>query len=51
MDFAKFLRTLFLTELTPPVAASERWKIVKPITMQRIFFALVTGNGVSNRYA
>ena len=23
---------------TPPVAATERWKIVKPITMQRIFF-------------
>ena len=22
---------------TPPVASTERWKIVKPITMQRIF--------------
>ena len=35
----KLLRTLFLTELTPPVAASKRWKIVKLITLQIIFFA------------
>ena len=34
----KLLRTLFLTELTPPVAASKRWKIVKLTTLQRIFF-------------
>ena len=27
-----------VSKRTPPVAATERWKIVKPITMQRIFF-------------
>ena len=47
MNFAKFLRTPFL----PPVAASERWKIVKPITLQRNFFTQVTGNRVSDHYA
>ena len=48
MNFAKFLRTPFRTE---PVAASERWKIVKPITLQRKFFTQVTGNRISNHYA
>ena len=32
------------------MAASERWKIVKPITLQRTFFAQVTGNRVSDPY-
>ena len=36
---------------TPPVVASERWKIVKPITLQRTFFTQVTGNRVSDHYA
>ena len=31
------------------MAASERWKIVKPITLQIIFFT-VTGNRVSDYY-
>ena len=38
VNFAKFLGTPFLT--TPPVAASYRWKIVKPITLQRNFLTL-----------
>ena len=49
MKFAKFSRTPFLTKL--PVVASERWKIVKPITLQRTFFVQVTGNRVSDHYA
>ena len=36
---------------TPPVAASERWKIVKPIILQRNFFTQVTGNRVNDHYA
>ena len=32
------------------MAASERWKIVKPITLQIIFFTEVTGNRVSDYY-
>ena len=36
---------------TLPVAASERWKIVKPITLQRNLFTKVTGNRVSDHYA
>ena len=43
-NFAKFLRT-------PPVVASERWKIVKAITLQRNFLTQVTGNRVSDHYA
>ena len=35
---------------TPPVAASERWKIVKPIKLQRNFLTEVTGNRVSDHY-
>ena len=37
MNFAKFLRA-------PPVAASERWKIGKPITLHKNLFTEVTGN-------
>ena len=45
MNFAKFLRTKnTFSNRTPPVAASERWKIVKPITLQINFFTEVTGN-------
>ena len=33
------------------MAASERWKIVKQITLQRNFFTQVTGNRVSDHYA
>ena len=36
---------------TPRVAASERWKIVKLITLQRTFFTQVTRNKVSDHYA
>ena len=36
---------------TPPVVASERWKIIKAITFQRIFFTQVTGNRLSDHYA
>ena len=35
----------------PPAAVSERWKIVKPITLQRTFFTQVIGNRVSDHYA
>ena len=35
---------------TPPVAASEKWKILKPIKLQRNFFTQVTGNRVSDHY-
>ena len=54
MNFAKFLRAPFLTELTQsrtPVAASERWKIVKPITLQINVFTKVTDNRVNDHYA
>ena len=50
MSFAKFLRTPFFNR-TPPVAASERWKIVKPITLQRNVFTQVTGSRVGDHYA
>ena len=36
---------------TLPVAASERWKMVKPKTLQRTFFTQVTGNRLSDHYA
>ena len=49
MNFAKFQRTPFFNR-APPMAASERWKIVKPITLQRNFFTEVTGNRVSDHY-
>ena len=54
MNFAKFLRVPFLTELTQsrtPVAASKRWKIVKPITLQINVFTKVTDNRVNDHYA
>ena len=45
MNFVKFIRTVFLTE-----QMKERWKIVKPISLQRNFFTQVTGNRVSDHY-
>ena len=33
------------------MAASGRWKIVKPITLQRNLFTEVTGNSVGDHYA
>ena len=33
------------------MATSEKWKIVKPITLHRTFFTQVTGNRVSDHYA
>ena len=33
------------------MAASERWKIVKPTTLQRIFFTKVIENRISAFYA
>ena len=33
------------------LTASERWKIVKPITLQRNFFTQITGNRVSDHNA
>ena len=50
VNFAKFPRAPFSNK-TPPVAASEKWTIVKPITLQRTFFTQVTGNRVSDHYA
>ena len=50
MNFVKFPRTPF-SNRTPPVAASEKWTIVKPITMQITFFTQVNGNRVSDHYA
>ena len=50
MNFAKFSRAPF-SNRTPPVAASEKWSIVKPITLQRAFFTQVTGDRVSDHYA
>ena len=52
MNFAKFLRTKnTFSNRTPPVAASERWKIVRPITLQRNFITQVTRNRVRDYYA
>ena len=50
MNFAKFPR-MPLSNRTLPVAALERWKIVKLITLQRTFFTQVTGDRVSDHYA
>ena len=50
VNFVKFPRAPF-SNRRPPVAASEKCTIVKPITLQRIFFTHVTGNRVSNHYA
>ena len=36
---------------TPPVVAFERWKIVKPITLQINFLTGVSGNRVNDHYA
>ena len=49
-EFEKFLRTPFLTK-RHALAASKRWKLVKPITLQIIFFTDITGNRVSDHYA
>ena len=49
MNFVKFPRTPFRT--LPPVAASEKLKIVKPISLQITFFTQVTGNRVSDHCA
>ena len=52
MNFAKFLRTKnTFSNRTPPVAASERWKIVRPITLQRNFITQVTRNRVRDYFA
>ena len=47
VKFAKFLKTSFLTEHLQWLL-SKRWKIAKPITLQRNLFTEVTGNRVSN---
>ena len=49
-EFCEISKSKF-SNRAPPVAASERWKIVKPITLKRIFFTQVTGNRVSDHYA
>ena len=49
-EFCKIPKNTF-SNRTHPVAASEKWKIVKPITLQRTFFTQVTRNKVSDRYA
>ena len=49
-EFREISKNTF-SNRTPRVAATERWKIVKPITMQRNFFTQVTGNRVSHHYA
>ena len=50
MNFVKFPRVPF-SNRTFPVAASEKWTIAKPITLQKTFFTQVTGNRVSDHYA
>ena len=51
VNFAKFCENTY-SYRTHPVAASKIWKIVKPITLQIIFFFReVTGNRVSDYYA
>ena len=50
VNFAKFPRAPF-SNRTPPVSATEKWTIVKPITLQRTLFTQVTGNWVSDHYA
>ena len=49
-EFCEISKNTF-SNRTPPVVASERWKIGKPITLQRTFFTQVTGNRVSDHYA
>ena len=49
-EFCEISKNTF-SNRTPPVAASERWKIVNPITLQRNFLTEVTGNRISNHYA
>ena len=49
-EFCEISKNTF-SNRTPRVAATERWKTVKPITMQRNFFTQVTGNRVSHHYA
>ena len=50
VNFAKFPRARF-SNRTSAVAASEKWTIAKPLTLQKTFFTQVTGNRVSDRYA
>ena len=45
-EFCKIYKNTFSNR-----TASERWKIVKPITLQRNFLTQVTGNRVSDYYA
>ena len=49
-EFCEISKNTFSNK-TPPVAVSERWKIVKRITMQRTCFTQVTGNRASDHYA
>ena len=39
------------SNITPPVIASEKWRTVKLVTLQRNFFAEGTGNMVNDHYA
>ena len=47
-EFCKISKNTF-SNRTPPVAATERWKSIKPL--QRIFLTQVTGNRVNDHYA
>ena len=44
-EFCEMSKSIF-SNRTPPVAASEKWAIVNPITLQRTFFTQVTGNRI-----
>ena len=44
-EFCKISKYSFSNK-TPPVAATERWKIVMEMTMQRVFFTQVTARNV-----
>ena len=46
-EFCKISKNTF-SNRAPLVAASEKWKIGKPITLQINFFTQVTGNRVSD---
>ena len=48
--FCKISKNTF-SNRTPPVGPSEKWTIVKPITLQITFFTQVAGNRVSDHYA
>ena len=49
-EFREISKSTFCNR-TPSVAASERWKFVKPIILRMNFFAQVTGSRVSDHYA